>query len=129
MGLFKKKPDPISERARDLNQEIAALEAQIKKLSSQEPQAPAPSPLNHHPQPAPAASQPAPAPQPRLRSTAMPHHRHPPSNQTAAASAAREPVFEKLHQKATESLARQPVPEHHNDLGVRKSDLNSSWKR
>ena len=34
MGLFKKKPDQVSERARQLNAEIAALEAQIKKLSS-----------------------------------------------------------------------------------------------
>lgn len=34
MGLFKKKPDAVSERARQLNAEIAALEAQIKKLSS-----------------------------------------------------------------------------------------------
>ena len=33
MGLFKKKPDPISERALALNDQIAALEAQIQKLS------------------------------------------------------------------------------------------------
>jgi hypothetical protein len=35
MGLFKKKSDPISERERALNAEIAALESQIKKLSEQ----------------------------------------------------------------------------------------------
>src|ERR671936_872117 len=29
MGLFRKKTDPISERARDLNEQIAALEEQI----------------------------------------------------------------------------------------------------
>ncbi len=34
MGLFKKKSDPISERARALNAEIAALESQIQKLNS-----------------------------------------------------------------------------------------------
>ncbi|MBI3418159.1 MAG: hypothetical protein HY043_22955 [Verrucomicrobia bacterium] len=34
MGLFKKKPDQVSKRARQLNAEIAALEARIKKLSS-----------------------------------------------------------------------------------------------
>ena len=39
MGLFKKKPDPISERAQSLNDQIAALEAQIKKLSETEAQA------------------------------------------------------------------------------------------
>jgi hypothetical protein len=32
MGWFKKKADPISDRARKLNAEIAALEARIKKL-------------------------------------------------------------------------------------------------
>ena len=32
MAWFKKKPDPISDRARALNDEIAELEAQIKKL-------------------------------------------------------------------------------------------------
>src|SRR5436305_8189377 len=99
MGLFKRKSDPISERARTLNQEIAALEAQIKELSAQEAQTPAgpktppqsPTPKNHHPQkPVQAAS-----PQPRLRSTAIPHHRH-----TAAAvpppPASHEPVFEEV---------------------------------
>ena len=35
MALFKKKPDPISDRARALNAEIAALEVKIKKLDSQ----------------------------------------------------------------------------------------------
>ena len=33
MGVFKKKTDPISERARALSDEIAALEAQIRKLA------------------------------------------------------------------------------------------------
>src|SRR5437764_927752 len=35
MGLFKKKSDPISERAQALNEQIAALEDEIKRLSSQ----------------------------------------------------------------------------------------------
>ena len=41
MGLFKKKADPLSERARALSSEIAALEAQIKQLDTllQQPQA------------------------------------------------------------------------------------------
>ena len=34
MGWFTKKPDQLSARARQLNAEIAALEAQIKNLSS-----------------------------------------------------------------------------------------------
>ena len=36
MGLFKKKPDPVSERARALNDQIADLESQIKKLAAEE---------------------------------------------------------------------------------------------
>ena len=35
MGLLKKNPDPITDKARALNVEIAALEAEIKKLDSQ----------------------------------------------------------------------------------------------
>lgn len=34
MALFRKKADPISDRARALNSEIAALEAQIRKYES-----------------------------------------------------------------------------------------------
>ena len=34
MALFRKKADPISDRARALNSEIAALEAQIRKFES-----------------------------------------------------------------------------------------------
>jgi hypothetical protein len=34
MGLFRKKVDPISDRARTLSSEIAALEAQIRKYES-----------------------------------------------------------------------------------------------
>ena len=33
MGLFKKKADPITERARALNQQIADLEKQITRLA------------------------------------------------------------------------------------------------
>jgi cell division protein FtsB len=52
MGWFKKKSDPVSERAQALSSEIAALEAEIKQLDEQ---------LQHPPE------------QPRLRSTAVPH--------------------------------------------------------
>ena len=34
MGLFRKRVDPISDRARALNSEIAALEAQIRKYET-----------------------------------------------------------------------------------------------
>ena len=52
MALFKKKADPLSERSRTLNSEIAALEAKIKALDSKLHDPPA---------------------KPRLRSTARPH--------------------------------------------------------
>ena len=52
MGWFRKKPDPISERARALNDEIARLESQIKELDAH---------LQRD------------RSQPRLRSTALPH--------------------------------------------------------
>ena len=35
MGLFRKKADPITDRARALNAEISALEAKIKRLNQQ----------------------------------------------------------------------------------------------
>ena len=34
MGLLRKKSDPVSDRAQALNDEIAELEAQIKKLDT-----------------------------------------------------------------------------------------------
>jgi hypothetical protein len=98
MGWLK-KVDPVTDRTRALNSEIAALERQIGQLHSQ---------LGR------------PAPGPRLRSTALPSatagHR--------AAPADAEPIFEDVNQdrlKAkTENLAPQ---EHFNELGVRKYDL------
>jgi hypothetical protein len=99
MAWFKKKADPISERSRVLNAEIAALENKIKKYESQVP--------------------PPPAPGAHMRSTAMPR---PVKPDVPAAPTA--PVFVKVdtHQlmKPAESAAAQP---HFNDLGVRKFDL------
>jgi|SRR6185369_5974274 hypothetical protein len=104
---LKHSRDPISERARALNSEIAALEKQIKKLHMQAPF----------------------QPQPRLRSTALPH------GQTQALHAptqplAHEPIFEDMHKSPLknhdEALA---TPAHYNDLGVRKYDLVAAWRR
>jgi hypothetical protein len=108
MALFKKKIDPISERAVALNAEIADLEAQIKQLDSQ---------LQRNQE------------HPRLRSTAMPHgatvHRiselSPPP---AAAPVVEEPIFEEVDQNRLKARDEAAVaPEHFNDLGVRKYDL------
>ena len=102
-----KKNDPISERARALNDQIASLEAEIRRLDSQ---------LQH-------------TPVPRLRSTAVPHGATvartpvPP----APAPAPSEPVFEEV--KPLRTAAETDTPDHFNELGVRKYDLPGLFDR
>jgi hypothetical protein len=139
MGWFRKKSDPISERAQALNQQIARLEAQIRELSEQqaaarqEPPTPPPAPAPPAPPPsapAPAreaAREPGPAPSPepfaeaehapRLRSTAFPQGR-------AAPEKVRESGLEDLGGNPFKSRGR-PKPER--DLGV--GDFTGLWKR
>lgn len=108
MGLFKKKADPISDRARALSDEIAALEAKIKQLDSQ---------LQS---PARKAS--------GLRSTALPDGRTISHNEPPAAPA--EPIFEQIDQNSLTSKGEPIItPEHYNELGVRKYDLPALLKR
>jgi hypothetical protein len=111
MGLLNKKPDPISEKARALNNEIAALEAEIKKLDSQ---------LSR-------------TPSPRFRSTATPRGATipraaekpaPPPPQPKA-----EPVFEKVKRGPLTPNAESDAPEIYNELGVRRYDLPALWNR
>jgi len=109
MGLFNKKPDPIAEREKLLNDQLASLEAEIKKLSQQQAQAPSPA--------APAPSTTA-VTQPRLRSTALPRRQ--------PATAPAEPIFEEMPQSPFQVPARAPAPE---ELGTRKSDLPAFWER
>lgn len=96
-----KKVDPISERARALNDQIASLEAEIRRLDSQLQQTPVP----------------------RLRSTAVPHGatvaRTPPP--PAPAHIPPEPVFEEV--KPLRTADETTSPDHFNELGVRKYDL------
>jgi hypothetical protein len=105
MPWLKKKIDPISDRARALNAEIAALESQIKQLGSE---------LQHEPES-----------QPRLRSTALPHSGHVPRSVTPVASPApaHEPIFEEVDQNRLKAQSEIATPEHYNELGVRKYDL------
>jgi hypothetical protein len=105
MGLLKKKADPISERARALTGEIAALEAQIKNLDTQ---------LNSV------------APPPRLRSTALPHgpttvlH-----NGHSTPATPSEPIFEDVnHHRLKADTGPDAASAHVNDLGVRKGGLS-----
>ena len=110
MAWFKKKPDPISDRARALSDEIAQIEAQIKRLDAK---------MHRDPDP------------PRFRSTAGPQGANTPHvlpspalPERPAAWGGNEPIFEKI---PTDRLEPRPdglnTPEHYNDLGVRKYDL------
>jgi hypothetical protein len=116
MALFKKKADPISERARVLNAEIAALEAKIKKLDTR---------LQHDHE------------HPRLRSTALPHGN---TISHATESSARmidpatpvvhEPIFEEVDQNRLRVRGENGnTPDHYNELGVRKYDLPALLRR
>jgi hypothetical protein len=102
-----KKSDPISDRARALNDQIASLEAEIRRLDSQ---------LQH-------------TPVPRLRSTAVPHGATvarapvPP----ASAPVPSEPVFEEI--KSARTVDESNTPDHFNELGVRKYDLPALFER
>ena len=111
MGWFKNKADPISERARALNAEIAALETQIDKLNAQGEQRQA---------------------HPRLRSTALQHgattlsHPSPPPPSPIP----REPLYEEVDQDHLKGRAEvETTPEHYNELGVRKYDLAAFVRR
>lgn len=114
MAWFKKKPDPISDRARALNEEIAALEAKIQQLDTQLQQAPPPA---------------------KLRSTVMPHseiYRAPePDSKSAKPEilAAHDPVFEEVDQDRLKAQGEVATPEHFNELGVRKYDLPALLRR
>lgn len=125
MGLFKKKSDPLAERARSLNDQIAALEAQIKQLSEQPPVAPAPS-VSPFAAPAPAP------PQPRLRSTAQPRSgKTPPAPAPERPAPARPqaPIFEEVDHARLQAQQEQATSEDFEKLGVRRNDLASLWRR
>ena len=112
MSWFKKKPDPISDRARQLNEEIARLEAQIQQLGAR-----------------PQGGQ----DQPRLRSTALPQGdtaAHAASPPPSRAPAAHEPIFEQVGRASLKPGTEvATTPAHFNELGVRKYDLPALARR
>ena len=105
----KGKPiDPISDRARALNDQIAALESEIKKLDTQ---------LQH-------------TTTPRFRSTALPHgatiaRAHEPV--APPPKPVHEPVFEEV--KSLRADDETTTPDQFNELGVRKYDLPALLNR
>jgi len=133
MGLFKKK-DPISERAKSLNQQIAALQAEIERLSDEpaEDESPEP-PKSSKPfgKSATAAATEKPqssSQQPKLRSTALPG-RELARRANKAQRSPPEPVFEQVVQQPATEPPEPATTAHYNDLGIRKYDLASLWKR
>lgn len=109
MSWWKKKPDPISDRAQELNVKIAALEAEIQRLDQQLHQAP--------------------DRVPRLRSTAVPRgvtvmHALPTATTRSPAAPNPEPVFEEISQERITTENEMPnLPEHFNEFGTRKLNV------
>ena len=113
MAWFRKKPDPISDRARALNDEIARLESQIRELGGE---------LQRD------------QTQPRLRPAALPHSstisHGTPAPALPPAPATQEPIFEELGQHVLEARSEATTtPDHYNELGVRKYDLPALLRR
>src|SRR5437773_2779031 len=103
MRLLRKKNDPISVRAKTLNAEIAALQAQIQKLDAEV-----------------AAAQ----TQPPARSNA-----HPAVPSIIPANGSPEPVFESVDQHRLKAKDDElSTPAHYNELGVRKFNLPAVWR-
>ena len=129
MGLFKKKPDPINERARALNDQIASLEKEIARLADKlENEPPEPEPQPEKPPIAREREQPVrssepPAGAPRLRSTAFPQ------SQVVVHSQATDPVFEDVPNNPFKTNGHEPEPEPEPDIGVRKGNVSEMWKR
>jgi hypothetical protein len=116
----RKGEDPISERASALNSQIAALQAEIKKIDSQ---------LQS-------------TTKPKLRSTAMPHGATVPRlPEKSAADSAGRTGGRSQEPRAEKPVAHEPVFEEiktvqttddsslYNDLGVRKYDLPALLRR
>jgi hypothetical protein len=108
MATPKKKVDPITDRARALNEQISALESEIKKLDTQ---------LSR-------------TTTPKFRSTAIPHGEtiarksDPPP---APKPISHEPVFEEVNPKKFQT--ETDPHDRYNELGVRKYDLPALWDR
>lgn len=132
MGLFRKKADPITERARALNDQIANLEKEIARLADKLEAEPKPSereqpvPAKEEPEtrtPAREGARPPEHGMPRLRSTAFPQ------SQVVMHSQPTEPVFEDVPNNPFKGNGHEPEPEPEPDIGVRKGNVSEMWKK
>ncbi len=132
MGFFKKKVDPISERAKALNEQIAALEAEIQRLNAnghhEEPKSAAPPPPSTRSKDTRPSS-----PQPKLRSTTLPHGHggstvHAQNTEGAERPPVEEPVLEDLNPFRNPADAAPPTP-NKPSLGLREVESLSVWER
>jgi len=101
----KKKSDPISESERQLNARIAALQGELRQLNER---------LNSPPPPA------RPGQAPAYSAAAA----------GRVSSFSREPRFEALDRRGVEGPGdRESTPAHYNDLGVRKYDPLTTFRK
>jgi hypothetical protein len=114
MPLFRKKADPISDRARTLESQIAQLESEIKRLDGK---------LKRDPTLGSPVSTAVPAELPWASSA-------PAATAVPAPPDGDEPIFEDVDQKdLAERTEPAETPGHYNELGVRKYDLAALFRR
>lgn len=127
MGLFSKKADPIAAKARELEDQIAAVQLQIKKLNRKLDQPPVETGRSRTVNSAAGTANGNELLMPRapVRSTATPQGAR---SAQIRHIAPREPIFESVEQAAPPAQS-DPSKAHFNDLGVRKYDLPGAWRR
>jgi hypothetical protein len=113
MAWFRKKTDPLSDRAQALNDEIAELEAKIKKLDQR---------LNK--------DQSTPHPSPSTYPEQEPSVRRSEPVMSASLKPPDAPIFEPVDVERLNNHQETPsTRDHYNELGMRKYDLPALLRR
>ena len=127
MGLFSKKSDPIASKAKELEQQIAAVQLQIKQLN-RKLEKPEPSPsVQEHPK-SNGHERGISHPHSHTQTPARSNATQPPHRAPQIRNVPREPIFESVDQAAPAAQS-DPSKAQFNDLGVRKYDLPGAWRR
>lgn len=125
MGLFKKKADPLAQRAQTLNRRIAELEAEIARLSVSVTPGTARRPGSPEPASTSASAPAAPA-RPSGPPSSTPPAAPPPPPPPPQAN---EPVFERMPLRPVEPRGPQVSGEEAAELGLKRSSLSLGWRR